>query len=164
LPVAGNIDKHILSTFELEREVIIAIRNARKNKSIPQRELLDLFIKKNNKQKPDHTFDNLIEKLCNIRQIKYVEDKVPNATSFLVKSTEFYIPLVGSIDKSIEIIKLEEELSYTKGFLTSVIKKLENERFITTAPIEIVAREKKKRMDAEDRIKVLEEQLANMKL
>ena len=138
--------------------------DTRKNKNIPQKEPLDLFIKKNNKQTPDHTFDSLIAKLCNIDQIKYVENKVPKAVSFIVKSTEFYIPLVEVFDQASEIKKIEEELSYTKGFLLSVIKKLENERFVLTAPADIVAKEKKKKTDAENRIKVLEEQLASMKL
>jgi valyl-tRNA synthetase len=163
-PVSGKVDHHILSVFEIERDVIMAIRNTRKNKNIPQKELLDLFIKKNNKQTPDHTFDSLIAKLCNIDQIKYVENKVPNAVSFIVESTEFYIPYMEVIDQVSEIKKIEEELSYTKGFLLSVKKKLENERFVLTAPSDIVAKEKKKKTDAENRIKVLEEQLASMKL
>ncbi len=163
LPVGGKLDQHILSTFEIEMDVIMAIRNMRKNKNIHQKELLELQIRKNNEQKPDHTFDSLIAKLCNISQISYVEEKVANAVSFIVKSTEFYIPLDSAIDHESEIKKLQEELNYTKGFLHSVIKKLENDRFVKTAPAEIVEKENKKKTDAEHRIKVLEEQIINLK-
>jgi valyl-tRNA synthetase len=162
-PIKGKIDQHLLSVFEIEKDVIISIRNTRKNKNIPQKEPLDLFIKKNNKQIPDYTFDSLITKLCNINQIKYVEDTVPSAISFIVKSTEFYIPLANEYDQASEIMKIEEELSYTKGFLVSVLKKLENERFLLTAPADVVAKERKKKTDAEDRILVLEEKLVKLK-
>jgi valyl-tRNA synthetase len=163
LPVGGKVDQHILSTFEIEMDVIMAIRNVRKNRNIHQKELLELQIRKNNEQKPDHTFDSLIAKLCNISHISYVEEKVANAVSFIVKSTEFYIPLDSAIDYESEIKKLQKELNYTKGFLHSVIKKLENDRFVKTAPAEIVEKENKKKTDAEHRIKVLEEQIINLK-
>ena len=110
-----------------------------------------------------HTFDQVIAKLCNLSTISYVNEKIPNAASFIVKSTEFYIPVSSKVDKETEINKLLEELNYTRGFLISVLKKLENERFISTAPSEVVEKEKKKKADAENRIKVIEIQLMDLK-
>jgi valyl-tRNA synthetase len=163
MPHAGRIDHHILSSFDVEKEVIIAIRNLRKIKNIHQKETLELLIKKNNQQKPDHTFDKVIAKLCNLSLISYVDEKIPNAASFIVKSTEFYIPVSSKVDNDTEIKKLQEELNYTKGFLTTVLKKLDNERFINTAPSEVVEKEKNKKTDAENRIKVIEMQLIDLK-
>ncbi len=163
MPHAGRIDHQILSSFDVEKEVIIAIRNLRKIKNIHQKETLELLIKKNNQQKPDHTFDKVIAKLCNLSLIAYVDEKIPNAASFIVKSTEFYVPVSSKVDNETEIKKLQDELNYTKGFLSSVLKKLENERFINTAPSEVVEKEQKKKADAENRIKVIEMQLIDLK-
>lgn len=158
LPKIGKIEQHLLNVFEMEKEVIIAVRNTRKTKNIPQKNVLDLFVKKN-KQIPDHTFDSVIAKLCNIGQIRYIDEKPEGALSFIIKSTEFFIPHTSELDHDSEITKLQEELAYTKGFLFSVNKKLENQKFITSAPKDVVDKEKIKKADAESRITLLENQI-----
>ena len=160
---SGKEDGEILEQFDFAKEVIIAVRSIRADKNIPNKEKLDFFIKKNLNEKPDITFDGLVEKLCNLSGIKYVTEKVDNAMSFVVKSTEFYIPLDQAVDVETEIKKLKEELDYTQGFLNSVAKKLSNERFVNNAPAAVVDKERKKQSDAEKKIKVLEEQLAALK-
>jgi len=162
MPTAKRFDKKLLETMEIEEQVIIAIRSLRKEKNIPNKEPLELFIRKNNEEEADHTFDSVIKKLCNLSNVGYVEEKEPGASSFIVKSTEFFVPLGDSIDKEAEIKKLEEELKYTKGFLISVSKKLSNERFVNNAPEKVVAMERKKQSDAEARIKVIEEQIQSL--
>ncbi|NVJ64605.1 MAG: hypothetical protein HWD84_10310, partial [Flavobacteriaceae bacterium] len=83
--------------------------------------------------------------------------------SFVIKSDEFYLPLPeGSIDVVAEKEEITKELEYTKGFLNSVMKKLSNEKFVSGAPEQVVANEKKKQADAEAKIKVLEEKLASL--
>ena len=159
MPVPGKIDQNLLEQFEYAKEVFIAIRKIRSNKNIRNKEELELYVKKNFNQKPDITFDSICSKLCNLCEVKYTDDKIEDALSFVVKSTEFYIPLHESIDKAEEIQRLGEELKYTKGFLNSVMKKLNNEKFVNNAPEKVVENEKKKKTDAEARIKVIEEQL-----
>jgi valyl-tRNA synthetase len=159
MPQSMSYDKKLLNRFSVEAEVIIAIRKLRAEKNIPNKQSIDLFIRKNNSEKPDRTFDNVVMKLANICEISYVDDKVKGAASFIVGSTEFYIPTGFAVDVSEEIRKLEEEISYTRGFLESVQKKLSNERFVSGAPQDVVEKEKQKQADAESRIKVIEEQL-----
>ncbi|MBC8487159.1 MAG: valine--tRNA ligase [Bacteroidetes bacterium] len=163
MPESKKFDKSILEIFNIETQVIIAIRNLRKEKNIPNKESVELFIKKNYQQEPDHAFDSIISKLCNLSAIKYVDEKVAGAASFIVKSTEFYVPLASSVDVEAAIRKLEEELEYTKGFLNSVMKKLSNERFVNNAPEAVVEKERNKQADAEGKIKVIEEQIAALK-
>jgi valyl-tRNA synthetase len=162
MPKVKSYDADLLKSFEMEMQVIMALRNIRKEKNISFKESMELYVKKNNEQKPDHTFDNVISKLCNLSKIDYVEEKVEGAVSFLVKSTEFYVPLVGTIDVEAEIKKLQEELKYTEGFLIGVAKKLSNERFVNNAPEAVVNKEKAKKADAESKIKVIEEQIASL--
>jgi valyl-tRNA synthetase len=159
LPQSHSYDKKLLNRFSVEAEVIIAIRKLRAERNIPNKQAIDLFIRKNNSEKPDRTFDNVVMKLANICEITYVNDKVKGAASFIVGSTEFYIPTGFAVDVSEEIRKLEEEISYTRGFLESVQKKLSNERFVSGAPPSVVEKEKQKQADAESRIKVIEEQI-----
>ncbi|MFC1731045.1 valine--tRNA ligase [candidate division KSB1 bacterium] len=163
IPMAQKYKKGILEQYDFFREVVMAIRNIRQEKSIPNRESIELFVKKNNKDVADTTFDLVGSKLCNISKTGYTKEKIEGAVSFIVKSTEFFIPMSKSVNPEEEIIKLEEELNYTMGFLSSVMKKLSNERFVNNAPAKVVEMERKKQSDAEKRILVIEEQLKNLK-
>ena len=163
-PVAGRFDEGLLKHFDMEREVIIAVRNERLNKSIPQKEKIKLLVKKNLGQQSNTYFDCIVKKMGNLAELDYVEEKVEGAASFIVGSTEFYIPLgAESIDIEAEIAKLKNELEYTKGFLASVMVKLNNERFMSSAPAKVIDLERKKQADAEARIKVIEAQLEGLK-
>ncbi|MEI7664022.1 MAG: class I tRNA ligase family protein, partial [Bacteroidota bacterium] len=159
LPVPAAYDPELITRFGFAEEVIMAIRNVRKEKNIPQKEAISLFIRKNNNEASDTKFDALVGKLCNISSIAYVEEKVPDSISFVTGSTEFFIPLTGKIDVAEEIKKLEEELAYTTGFLGKVMQKLGNASFVNNAPPAVVDSERKKQDDAAARIRVLEEQI-----
>ena len=80
-----------------------------------------------------------------------------------MKSNEYFIPANDTIDVVAELSKLEQELKYTEGFLKSVQKKLSNERFVSGAPEQVVASEKKKEADAIAKIETLKERLKNLK-
>ena len=163
MPVKQRIDHNILEQFEFAKEIIIAIRNLRKEKNIPQKNAIEFSIKKNLDQKADLTFDSVVAKLCNISELNYINEKLDGAQSFIICSTEFYVPLGDFIDKKAEIIKLEEELKYAKGFLNSVMKKLSNERFVNNAPPQVIEKERQKQEDAESKIKVIEDQIVSLK-
>ena len=142
------------------KEVIVNIRNIRKEKNIPNKEQMELFLKKNNEL--DTQFDAVISKLGNLSAFEYTEEKVDNAFSFIVNSNEYFVPFGESIDVEAERAKLEEELKYTQGFLKSVQKKLSNERFVNNAPDAVIAGERKKQEDAQMKINVIEEKLTTL--
>lgn len=85
------------------------------------------------------------------------------ALSYRVKSNEYFIPMDGNVNVEEEIAKLEEELNYLKGFLRSVQGKLSNEKFVSGAPEQVVANEKKKEADALAKIAMIEQSLAGLK-
>jgi len=89
--------------------------------------------------------------------------KIDGALTFRVKSNEYFVPMQGAINVEEEIAKLTEELNYTEGFLKSVQKKLSNERFVSGAPEQVVASEKKKEADALAKIETLKASLASLK-
>ena len=163
MPEATSYDASILAQFEFAAEVIAAIRTQRVEKNIKPKQPITLYIKKKNNEVKDETFDSIVSKLTNIEKIEYVTEKVDGALSFIVRYTEFYIPVPSTIDVAMELEKLQKELEYAQGFLKAVEKKLNNERFVSSAPEKVVAMERKKKEDATNKIAVIEEQIRNLK-
>ena len=153
------MDEALTAKFEFAREVIMGIRNARKEHNISPKEPVKLYIRKND-EPADPTFDAVAVHLCNLSELAYTESKPEITAGFIIRTTEFYIPVEMKTDDEASILKLKEELKYTKGFLLSVTKKLENEKFVNHAKPDVVEMERKKKADAEARIRVIEEQLA----
>ena len=162
-PKGGPFKEEILAGFDFAEEVIMAIRNFRQEKNIPNKETLELCIKKNHDEKPDTTFDSTVMKMCNLSKLDYTDEKPADVFTLIIKTTEFYIPLSQNVDIEAEIEKLETDLKYQQGFLATVDKKLSNERFVSGAPEQVVAVEKKKQADALARISVIKAQLKNLK-
>lgn len=160
-PAAKPINSSLLENFEFASEVISGIRNLRKQKQIPFKTAVELHVINN--ASSAQNFDDLILKLGNISLIKYTTSSVDKAFSFRVKSNEYFMVADIAIDLDAEVSKLEEELEYTKGFLNSVRKKLSNERFVSNAPEQVVASEKRKEADALAKIETIEASLKNLK-
>jgi valyl-tRNA synthetase len=99
----------------------------------------------------------------NLSQLEYVNDKIENSNTFIVDGNEYFVPFGDTIDIEAEREKLTEELNYAEGFLKSVQKKLQNERFVSGAPEQVVAIERKKESDAMDKIAILREKVAALK-
>lgn len=161
MPDPKKFDKKMVAGFESIKEVVSAVRTVRKSKEIPMKEQVELLILSEEKDY-DHQFLPVITKLCNLSQIKFVTVKQEGATSFLVGTTEYYIPLAGKIDVEGELIKIREDIEYNRGFLANVMKKLENERFVNNAPANVLDLERKKKSDAESKIKSLEERMKEL--
>lgn len=159
-PEIESYDPEQIKAFDLATEVISGIRNIRKEKNIPLKETLELSVL--NKEGITEDLDVVIKKLANVEPISSVDGAVDGALSFRVRSNEYFIPVSGMLDIEAEIKKIREELSYTKGFLQSVTKKLANDRFVNNAPENVVTMEKKKAADAEAKILTLERSLSNL--
>ena len=161
-PAEGAVKKGLLDRFETAREVVSAIRNARKRSNIPHKQSLELHVKAN--QEISRDLDPVIAHLCNLSTIVYTDEKIDQALTFLVSGNEYFIPLSNDlVDVEQEIEKLEKELDYTRGFLQSVMKKLSNERFVGSAPEAVVAAERRKQSDAEEKIRMIEEKIGALK-
>ena len=158
-PKLQAVDEQILKQFEFTQEVINNVRKVRSDKNIAFRDAIQLVVKGT----ANKDFDCVIAKLCNVNEVSYVAEAPAGAFGFIVGSTEFFVPLTGSVDVEAEIKKLEEELKYAQGFLKSVEAKLSNERFVSGAPAAVVDKERKKKADAEAKIAVIEQQLAGLK-
>jgi valyl-tRNA synthetase len=162
MPEAKRFNQEIIAGFESAKETISAIRTVRKNKKIPTRDKIKLLIL-SNKNSFDTYFLPVLSKLCNLSEILFVSEKQEGTASFMIGTTEYFIPLAGNLDIESEIAKIQEDLEYNRGFLVSVMKKLDNGRFVKNAPADVLELERKKKSDAESKIKSLEERLNELK-
>ena len=161
MPKAEQVDEKLLSRFELATEVITGIRNVRKQKNIAQKQALELNVIADENYPAEYA--PVIAKMCNLNQINLIEEKDPTADAFIVKTTQYFVPMGEMIDKEAELKKLSDELTYLEGFLASVMKKLSNERFVSSAPEKVVANEKAKKADAEAKIAAIKERMEALK-
>ncbi len=159
-PKQQKVDTNVIDSIELCKELIASIRNIRQQKKISPKEKLELFLKE--KSINELSYPEIVIKLSNLTSYN-VTDKAPEgATSFVIRSKEFFIPMAGNIDVAEEKARMLKELDYNKGFLKSVQAKLANERFVANAKPEVLDVERKKQSDAENKIKALEEQLKGL--
>ncbi len=119
-PTIKEVDENLLTQFDNASEVISNIRTIRKEKNIANKIQLEVKIIDN--EKASKTFDSVISKIGNLSNLEYVDSKVENAFSFLVKTNEYFIPFSEDIDIEAEIKKIKEELEYTQGSLKIVGK------------------------------------------
>ena len=159
LPVAKSYNKKITGYFDQVKEVVSFIRNTRIEKKIGNKEKLVMKVK-TLEYRTD--FDSVIRKLTNLSELSVTDEKAEGAVSFMNKAGEFYLLLGDLVNKDEEIGKLEQELEYSRGFLSSVMKKLGNERFVNNAPGKVIEMERRKKEDAENKIKALEERIAQL--
>ena len=156
MPVPVDFKREIFDGFEAAKEIISAVRTVRKSKEIPVKEKLELLIYAES-QSFDSAYLPVIAKLCNLSGIRFVSEKQEGAVSFLVKTTEYFIPLGDNLDIEGELAKIAGDLEYQRGFLVAVMKKLDNDRFVSNAPAAVLDMERKKKSDAESKIRSLEE-------
>lgn len=156
---SNSADTSLLDRFQLAKEVVSAVRNVRKEKNIPQKEGLELHYIDDENFPAE--FVSVIAKMAHLTAVNAVgaSEKPAGASSFIVKTTEYFIPLGNLVDTAAETERIQKELEYTRGFLASVQKKLSNERFVQNAPPQVIETERAKQADAEAKIKAMEEQL-----
>jgi valyl-tRNA synthetase len=155
-----HVDGYLAGKFDIAKEVISNIRTIRLQKNIAQKEPLELQVVGQN---PVAELSPVIIRMCNLSGINVVEVKPDGAASFMIGTTEYAVPLGNMIDIEAEIARMEAELKHKEGFLQGVLKKLDNEKFISSAPAAVLEMERKKQADAERIISSLKESIAALK-
>ena len=156
---ADSYDEQLIADVETAKSIISGVRTIRLQKNIAQKETLALEVVGTHGVA---AYNAVIEKMGNLEAINVVEAKSDGTSSFMVGTTEYAVPLGSLIDVEAEVAKLQAELTYLEGFLSSVMKKLSNERFVSNAPEAVVAAERKKQADAESKIAAIKESLAKL--
>jgi valyl-tRNA synthetase len=152
-------DEQLIADIEQVKQVVSGVRTVRSQKNIaPKEQLVLQFVDHNRFEQ----YNDVIMKMANLKAIDVVETKDATASSFMVGTDELAVPLGNLIDVKAEIEKMEAQLKHLEGFLAGVQKKLANERFVQNAPAAVVAMERKKQSDAEEKIAALKESIKNL--
>ena len=153
-------DDEFVAQIENVKQLVSAVRMVRNQKNIAPKEQLPLQAVGQNRYE---AFNAVIMKMANLSSIEVVAEKDATASAFMIGTDEFAVPLGNMIDVDAEIQKMEAQLQHLEGFLQGVLKKLSNERFVANAPEAVVAMERKKQNDSEEKIAALKESIAALK-
>ncbi len=153
-------EKKLADDIELVKQIVSGVRMVRNQKNIAPKEALELQAVTVNHYE---TYTAAVMKMANVSAIQVVNEKDATASAFMVGTDEFAVPLGNMIDVDAEIEKQEAQLKHLEGFLDGVMKKLSNERFVANAPEAVVALERKKQSDSEEKIAALKESLAALR-
>jgi len=158
MPKTEPYKNNFLNNFEEIKEIVSNIRAIRTEKGIAVKAPIELFFNSNN-ENVETALMPIISKLCNLSGVIQTSEKIGNAASFRVNTIDYFIPISTKINIEDEVNKMQQELNYLKGFLTSVNSKLSNQKFVDNAPEQVVKVELVKKSDAETKIKSLENQI-----
>lgn len=153
-------DAKLLADIESVKLIVSGIRTVRNQKNIPTKDELNLQAVGSNKYA---AYNCIIAKMANVGAIDVVNEKDATAATFMVGTDEFAVPLGNMIDVEAEIAKQEAQLKHLEGFLAGIKKKLSNEKFVANAPEAVVAMERKKQKDSEEKIAALKDSLAALR-
>ena len=160
LDAPSDEDNAVVNAIESVKQIVGGVRTVRNQKNIPNKDALVLqVVGKNNFE----AYASVISKMANLSAINVVAEKDATASAFMVGTDEFAVPLGDMIDVEAEIAKQEAQLKHLEGFLAGVKKKLSNEKFVAHAPEAVVAMERKKQSDSEEKIAALKESLAALR-
>ncbi len=161
-PVAASYETGILKEAVRVFELISQIRNVRVQTSTPPREKIELYVK-TSAQDLYQPYSFMIQKLGNLSKVEFC-DVIPEleGSNFVLRDDECLLITPQNTDPDQDRVQLEKELEYTRGFLAAVEKKLSNQRFVENAPEQVVQNERKKKEDAEAKIKTLETSLSKL--
>ena len=160
IPAPTAEEQKLASDIEAVKQIIAGVRTVRNQKNIAQKEQLSLQVVGKN---DFEAYNDVTLKMANLDKIEVIAEKSADASSFMVGTDEFAVPLGDLIDVAAEIEKAEAQLKHLEGFLMGVRKKLSNENFVAHAPEKVVALERKKESDSVEKIAALKATIEELK-
>lgn len=156
----ADADRTLTEDIEKVKQIVSGVRTVRNQKNISPKDTLNLIAISNNNHA---VYNDIITKMANLKGIEVAEEKPADAALFMVGTDEFAVPVGNLIDVAAELKKQEDQLKHLEGFLAGIKKKLANEKFVANAPAAVVALERKKQSDSEEKIASLRQSIAELK-
>ena len=153
-------ERKLVEDIEAVKQIVGGVRTVRNQKNISPKKQLTLNVVNQNRYTD---YNEVILKMANLQAIEIVKEKVVDAAQFMVGTDEYAVPIGNLIDIEAELNKQETQLAHLEGFLAGIKKKLSNEKFVAHAPETVVALERKKQSDSEEKIAALKESIAELK-
>lgn len=164
-PQAMAYDQQLINRLEKAKEIVSSVRDVRNNNGIKMKDLLKVYAQDSESARDlfnQQGLQAMITKMANLASISFTEEEIENGVSFLCGTDKLFVELNQEIDAEEECKRLQKDLEYYQGFLVSVRKKLSNERFVNNAPAAVVDKERQKLADSEEKIRQLEEGIAQL--
>lgn len=165
-PKAESFDSDLIKKVELAKDVVSKVREARNKNGLKAKELLKLYVEASDTAKAMYSTEGLeamIKKMAFLESFEACTEEPANSVDFLAQTDKYFLVINKEIDVDAEREKMEADLEYAKGFVMKLEKKLSNERFVNNAPEQVVANERKKLADNQEKIRLIEESLAKLK-
>ena len=165
-PKAESFDGDLIKKVELAKDVVSKVREARNKNGLKAKELLKLYVEASDTAKAMYSTEGLeamIKKMAFLESFEACTEEPASSVDFLAQTDKYFLVINKEIDVDAEREKLEADLEYAKGFVMKLEKKLSNERFVNNAPEQVVANERKKLADNQEKIRLIEESLAKLK-
>ncbi len=153
-------DNKLNADIEMVKQIVSGVRMVRNQKNIAPKEQLSLHAIGQNRYAQ---YNDVVTKMANLDQVKVVTEKAADTAQFMVGTDEYAVPIGNLVDVEAEIKKQEAQLAHLEGFLAGIKKKLSNERFVANAPEAVVALERKKQSDSEEKIAALKASIEELK-
>ena len=160
LPAPTETERKLVEDIEAVKQIVGGVRTVRNQKNISPKKQLTLNVVNQNRYTD---YNEVILKMANLQAVEIVKEKVVDAAQFMVGTDEYAVPIGNLIDIEAELNKQEAQLAHLEGFLAGIKKKLSNEKFVAHAPETVVALERKKQSDSEEKIAALKESIAELK-
>jgi valyl-tRNA synthetase len=158
-PAIRRTDSSLLANAAFLKEIITTIRDARNKNQLKPKDTIKLHIQTENRNVYT-SIESILAKQVNAGSISFTSGSIPNSITVVVQKDKIFIETTAELDTTAQKQQLQKDLDYLKGFLVSVDKKLSNEKFVQNAKPEVIEIERKKKADAEEKIKVIEESLS----
>lgn len=155
-----DADRTLTEDIEKVKQIVSGVRTVRNQKNISPKDTLELIAISSNNHA---AYNDIITKMANLKGIEVAQEKPADAALFMVGTDEFAVPVGNLIDVAAELKKQEDQLKHLEGFLAGIKKKLANEKFVANAPEAVVALERKKQSDSEEKIASLRQSIAELK-
>jgi valyl-tRNA synthetase len=162
MPAPGRYNRELLKRFEEMKEAVVQVRSIRKEKKLPQKEPIRLLVRSPEGGNHHSQLEPVLVKLANLASVDRITQDPGHSIPFMVNNVEYFIPADDQLDKEEEIRRLEGERTYARGFLESVLKKLNDQRFVHNAPAAVVEKERQKAADAKARIDALDASIGRL--
>jgi valyl-tRNA synthetase len=158
MPTSVETNEALLHQGDILQKMITAIRDVRIKQNLKPKDPIAIQLPLTYQQELT-TILTVLQKQSFAESIAFVTEPVEKSISFMVDKMQCSLTSDKEIDTTQQREQLEKERDYIQGFLISVEKKLGNERFIQNAKPEIIEIEVKKKQDAIEKLKIIEESL-----
>jgi valyl-tRNA synthetase len=160
----GNADTQAIANIEWLKALVASIRSIRSEMGISPAKSIPLLWQSThaNDKARLATLESSLKFLAKTESITELSGEAPASATALIGELQVFIPMVGLIDLSAEIVRLTKELKRIDVEISKCQGKLASETFVANAPEAVVAQERQRLIDWQTQQQALSTQLQKL--